>query len=86
LANSKTAEKRIRVNSVKRASNTARRSALRTTIKKYETALVNDPANAPLHLQKAIKALDKAAAHGIIHKNAASRKKSRLTRRLANQA
>ncbi|HBG01482.1 MAG TPA: 30S ribosomal protein S20 [Firmicutes bacterium] len=86
MANSKSAEKRMRVNSAKRASNVARRSALRTTIKKYEAAVANDPANAPSHLQKAIKALDKAAANGIIHKNAASRKKSRLTRHLAKQA
>ncbi|NMB02249.1 MAG: 30S ribosomal protein S20, partial [Firmicutes bacterium] len=42
--------------------------------------------NAPAHLQKAIKALDQAAAKGIIHKNAAARKKSRLTKNLAKQA
>jgi small subunit ribosomal protein S20 len=86
LATSRSAEKRIRVNESKRVRNAAHKSALRTTIKKYEAALANDPANAPAHLQKAIKALDKAAAKGLIHKNAASRKKSRLTRNLAKQA
>ncbi|NLL42843.1 MAG: 30S ribosomal protein S20 [Firmicutes bacterium] len=85
MANSRSAEKRIRVNEIKRARNAAQRSALRTTIKRYEAALANDPANAPAHLQKAIKALDKAASKGIIHKNAAARKKSRLTRHLAQQ-
>lgn len=86
MATTKSAEKRIRVNESKRARNTAHRSALRSTIKKYEAALANDPTNAPAHLQKAIKALDQAAAKGLIHKNAASRKKSRLTRSLAKQA
>jgi small subunit ribosomal protein S20 len=86
LATSRSAEKRIRVNESKRVRNAAHKSALRTTIKRYEAALANDPANAPAHLQKAIKALDKAAAKGLIHKNAASRKKSRLTRNLAKQA
>ena len=86
MANSKSAEKRIRVNETKRAQNAAKRSALRTTIKRFENALANDPQNAPAHLQKAIKALDQAAAKGIIHKNAAARKKSRLTKNLAKQA
>jgi len=86
LANTKSAEKRIRVNEAKRARNASHRSALRSTVKKYEAALANDPENAPAHLQKAIKALDKAANKGLIHKNAAARKKSRLTRRLAKQA
>ncbi|HHT69556.1 MAG TPA: 30S ribosomal protein S20 [Firmicutes bacterium] len=86
MATSRSAEKRIRVNESKRVRNAAHKSALRTTIKRYEAALANDPANAPAHLQKAIKALDKAAAKGLIHKNAASRKKSRLTRNLAKQA
>ncbi|HHU61811.1 MAG: 30S ribosomal protein S20 [Bacillota bacterium] len=86
MANSKSAEKRIRVNQKKRERNVAYKSALRTTIKRYENALAEDPSAAPAHLQKAIKALDKAASKGIIHKNAAARKKSRLTRNLAKQA
>lgn len=86
MATSRSAEKRIRVNEAKRARNAAHRSALRSTMKKYENALAKDPDNAPAHLQKAIKSLDRAAARGLIHKNAASRKKSRLTKRLAQQA
>lgn len=86
MANSKSAEKRIKVNNTKRARNAAHKSALRTTIKKFEVALENDPSSAPAHLQKAMKALDQAAAKGLIHKNAAARKKSRLTKNLAKQA
>jgi small subunit ribosomal protein S20 len=86
LANSRSAEKRILVNEKKRVRNISRKSALKTTIKKYEAALVNDPSNAPAHLRKAFKALDQAAANGVIHKNTAARKKSRLSKRLANNA
>ncbi len=86
MATTKSAEKRIRVNESKRARNAAHRSALKSTIKKYEAALANDPANAPTHLQKAARALDQAAAKGLIHKNAAARKKSRMTKNLAKQA
>jgi small subunit ribosomal protein S20 len=48
--------------------------------------LANDPSSAPAHLRLAFKALDQAAAKGIIHKNTASRKKSRLSKRLTKLA
>jgi len=86
LATSRSAEKRIRVNRSKRARNIAAKSSLRTTIRRFEAALEHDPANAPALLGKAVRALDKAAARGIIHKNAAARKKSRLTKDLAKLA
>lgn len=86
MANSRSAEKRVRVSANKRSQALSHKSALRTSIKRYLSALEEDPANAPAHLQQAIKALDKAAAKGIIHKNAAARKKSRLTKKLANLA
>lgn len=86
MANSRSAKKRVKVNLKKRARNVSAKSALKTVIKKYEAALVNDPSSAPAHLRKAFKALDKAAAKGIIHKNTAARKKSRLSKRLAKLA
>lgn len=86
MATSKSARKRIAVNQRRRERNAAARSALRTAVKNYEQALLHDPANAPALLQKAVKALDRAAAKGIIHKNAAARKKSRLTKNLAKLA
>lgn len=86
MANNKSAEKRILVNNKKRARNAAHKSALKTTIKKFEAAVAHDPTSASTHLQKAIRALDQAAAKGLIHKNAAARKKSRLTKNLAKQA
>ncbi|NLM38895.1 MAG: 30S ribosomal protein S20 [Firmicutes bacterium] len=84
MANSRSAEKRIRVNRAKRADNIAQKSALKTTIKRYLQSLEGDRAMAEENLKKAYKALDKAAAKGLIHKNAAARAKSRLTKKLAN--
>lgn len=86
MANSRSAEKRMRVNETNRARNKAAKSSLRTTLRRYEAALEQDPANAPALLKTAVQALDKAAAKGIIHKNAAARKKSRLTKALARLA
>ena len=86
MANSRSAEKRVRVNRQKRARNISAKSALKTTIKKFEAALANEPSSAPAHLRLAFKALDQAAAKGIIHKNTASRKKSRLSKRLTKLA
>lgn len=86
MATSRSAEKRILVNRKKRNANMTRRTALRTNVRRFEEALEHDPANAPAYLKKAIRALDKAAAKGIIHKNTAARKKSRLTKKLAAQA
>jgi len=84
VANSKSAEKRIKVNRTKRAIKVAHKSALKTTIKRYLQSLEGDRDQAQDNLRKAIRALDKAAARGIIHKNAAARTKSRLTKKLAN--
>lgn len=86
MANSRSAEKRVKISLKKRARNVSAKSALKTVIKKYEAALTTDPSSAPAHLRKAFKALDQAAAKGIIHKNTAARKKSRLSKRLTKLA
>ena len=80
MANSRQAIKRIKVAEKKRLANTTRKSALRTSIKKSKFAIQsNDPQAADL-IKSAVKALDKAAAKNVIHKNTASRNKSKLTR------
>lgn len=82
VPNIKSAEKRVRIIATRSLRNASQKSALRTTIKKFETALAqNDVEQARLALGIATRALDKAATKGIIHRNAASRKKSRLTQR-----
>lgn len=81
MPNIKSAIKRVRQNEKRRALNASQRSALRTSIKAVNAAVAsNDAASAQAALLVAIKKLDKAAGKGLIHKNAAARKKSRLAK------
>ena len=83
MANIKSAKKRIKVTQTKTLRNKMVKSALKTSIKKYETAIEAGNADeAKVLLGSAIKSIDMAASKGIIHKNVASRKKSRLTLKL----
>lgn len=81
MANIKSAIKRVQVNAKANAANTQAKSAMRTTIKKAELAIATGADNAQELVVAASKALDKAASKGLIHKNAASRKKSRLAKK-----
>ncbi len=81
MANIKSAKKRIKVIATKTARNRAIKSAVKTYTKKVLAAVAaNDKALADANLVVAVKAIDKATAKGIFHKNAASRKKSSLAR------
>lgn len=63
--------------------NRAKRSALRTRIRRVRDALIHrDTQEAEASLKEAVKALDREADRGLLHRNAAARMKSRLTRRL----
>lgn len=81
MANSKQAIKRIRQNEAVNAQNVTVKSAMRTAMKKAETAIANNDENANALLKDAIQKLDKAANKGLIHKNTAARQKSRLTKK-----
>lgn len=83
LPNTKSAEKRVRVTKTKTARNTAIKSSVKTAIKRYEASLASgDMQAAQEMLRKATSAIDKAAAKGVIHKNQAARRKSRLAKKL----
>ena len=83
MPNIKSAIKRVIVNDKNRAHNATMKSAVRTTVKNAEVALAGDNVEAAKEaLLTASKKLDKAASKGLIHKNAAARKKSRLAKRL----
>ena len=83
MPNIKSAIKRVLVNDKNRAHNATVKSAMRTTVKNAEVALAGDNVEAAKEaLLTASKKLDKAASKGLIHKNAAARKKSRLAKRL----
>jgi small subunit ribosomal protein S20 len=77
------AEKRARQNQQRNQRNTRLRSALRTAVKKVLVAVeAGDAGVAQTELPKAVRALGKAHSKGIIHKNHAARKISRLTRKV----
>ena len=83
MANIKSAQKRIKVIEVKTLRNKMVKSALKTTIKKFEAAVAGgNLEEAKAAFTNTVKALDMAASKGIIHKNMASRKKSRLAAKL----
>jgi small subunit ribosomal protein S20 len=84
LPNIKSAFKRNRQNEKRRLRNRIFRGRARTYVKKARTVLeAGNPEEAKAATLEAIRALDKAAEKGIIHKNNAARRKSRLMRRLA---
>jgi len=83
MANIKSAQKRIKVIEVKTLRNKMVKSALKTTIKKFEAAVAGgNLEEAKAAFNNSVKSLDMAASKGIIHKNMASRKKSRLAVKL----
>ena len=80
MANIKSAKKRILVAERNRQRNVAAKSAIKTAIKKtLAAAQEKDTEKVNAALSNAYKLCDKAAGKGILHKNTAARKKSRLT-------
>lgn len=84
MAKSKTPAKRARRAEVNRLRNKAYSSRLKTAIKKYEAALKgDDPQAAQDTLLQATSLIDKSVNKGILHKNNAARKKSKLAQKIA---
>lgn len=87
MANSKTARKRIRIAETRRLRNRPYRTATRTFVKKAEAAIrAGDQAAAQSAVADALSMLDRVASKGIIHKNNAARRKSRLMAKLNKAA
>jgi len=83
LANIKSAIKRNKQNEKRRLRNRVYRGSARSFIKKARVALESgEKEAAELAVRDAVSALDKAAQKGVLHKNNASRRKSRLMKRL----
>lgn len=83
MPNIKSAKKRVLVNETKAAQNKSTRSALKTTLKKFDAAVTEgNRSEADGAYKVAVKAVDKAAAKGLLHKNNAANKKSSLTLKL----
>ena len=85
MANIKSAIKRNRQNEKRRQLNRIFRGSARTRVKDAKEVIVSgDKEKATAEVNKAIQKLDRAAAKGIVHKNNAARRKSRLMKRLAS--
>lgn len=85
MANLKSAIKRNRQNKKRRLRNRIYRGNARTSVRKAKVAIdVGEVDAAREATMQAVSALDKAAQKGILHKNNAARRKSRLMKRLAS--
>jgi len=82
----KSAKKALRVSLRKQAINENRRRAMKKAIKDGRNVAAGKKGDGRAELAKAYKAIDKAAKMGVIKKNAAARKKSRLAKALKKAA
>ena len=81
MPNIKSAKKRVLVAEKKALQNKVVKTGLKTALKKAEAAASPGSADSAAALRVAIKKVDQAAAKKILHKNAAARKKSQLTKK-----
>lgn len=84
MPNIKSAKKRVLVIKKKTLINQMHKTALKTAIRKFEEAVeANNADEAKVCFKVAVSKLDKSVKQGILHKNAAARKKSQLALKLA---
>jgi small subunit ribosomal protein S20 len=81
----KSAKKRLRTSQQQRLRNQATRSRVKTVIRAARAAIAANASTAEASVRYACKTVDKAASKGVLHRNAAARRKSRLMRK-AQQA
>ena len=83
LPNIKSSIRSVKTDAERRATNAAKKSAVRTVAKKVEAKVAEgNKAEAEVTLKNASSLLDKAAQDGVISKNAAARKKSKLAKKV----
>ncbi len=80
MPNIKSAKKRVLVAERNHARNVAVKSRIKTAVRRVLEALKDDASKVQVALNNAYKLLDKAVSKGVLHKNTAARKKSRLTK------
>ena len=86
MPNIQSAKKRVKVSEKKNLRNRIVKSGMRTMVRKFEAAVAADPQNACAQLSATSAVVDKAVSKGVIHKNAANRKKARLAKQLNKAA
>lgn len=83
MPNIKSAKKRVLVSQAKAIKNKAARTALKTQMKKFDIAVSEgNRSEADTEYKLAVKAVDQAAARGLLHKNNAAHRKSSMTLKL----
>ena len=83
MPNIKSAEKRVQIGKIRNARNKADKTYLKTVLKKFDTAVEGgNREEAQSAYKVAVKAVDKAAAKGLIHKNNAANNKSSIDAKL----
>lgn len=86
MANIKSAQKRVEVAERNRLRNVSIKSAVKTAVRKVlEIAKTATQEELTVKLNKAYSVIDKAVSKGVLHKNTAARKKSRITRHINKQ-
>ncbi len=85
LANIKSAMKRAKIANAKNLRNRMVRSSTKTALKRFDIAIAaKDQATAQDLYAKTVSKVDKAVTKGVLHRNAANRKKAQLAKRLAS--
>ena len=85
MPNIKSAKKRVLVTEVKTLQNKMKRSEMKTAIKKFNEAVASgDKEAAKAAFSAVVRKVDRAAAHGLIHKNCVAHKKSQFAKALNN--
>ena len=82
MPNIKSAKKRVLVNAKKALRNKSAKQNLRTSLKNASIALEANTDNTADQIHATIKTIDKAVAKGLLHKNTAARRKSKLVLKL----
>jgi small subunit ribosomal protein S20 len=83
MANHKSAIKKMRQDEVRRQRNKAYKTRVKTVVKKVEAAIQDQNREAAEQaFKEAVPVIDRVAGKGIIHKNRAARKKSRLAKKI----
>ena len=83
MPNIKSAKKRVELSKISNARNKMYKSTLKSTLKKFDTAVAEgDREKADSAYKAAVKTIDESVKKGILHKNNAARKKSSITLKL----
>ena len=83
MPNIQSAKKRVKVSETKNLRNRMVKSGVKTSVRKFNESLDKGAEAAAVQYVATTSAIDKAVAKGIIHKNAANRKKARLAKMMA---